>query len=416
MAKRTINSKIFTEARKYLVGGVNSPVRAFNYVGGDPLIIKKGRGSRVYDHDGNEYIDYVLSWGSLILGHAFPDLVRAVRSAAGDGLSFGATNIKEVELAKLIHGAIPFVEKIRFVNSGTEAVMGAVRLARGHTGREKIVKFENSYHGHADYLLVSGGSGLATLKIPQSLGVPRSFIKDTIVLPYCDLQKLEETFKRYGNEIAAVLVEPVGGNYGVLPPDIDFLKHLRKITYQYSTLLIADEVITGFRFSFGSFMRKVGILPDLVCLGKIIGGGLPIGAYGGGVKIMNKLAPLGKVYQASTFSGNPVVMQAGISTLKVLASSGARYGQIEKFTEHLSIAIETAARARNIDLKVSRFGSIFSLKFKERGDFKKFYKGMLSGGAYFAPSEFESNFLSFAHTKKDIDDTIYLAKSILSEI
>lgn len=416
MAKRTINSKLFSEAQKYLVGGVNSPVRAFNYVGGDPLIIKKGHGSKVYDHDGNEYIDYVLSWGSLILGHAFPDVVNAIKAAACDGLSFGTTNIKEVELAKFIHKAIPFVEKIRFVNSGTEAVMSAVRLARGHTGRDKIVKFENSYHGHADYLLVSGGSGLATLNIPQSPGVPRSFIKDTMVLPYGDFRKLEEAFELHGREIAAVLVEPVGGNYGVMPPNTGFLRHLRKITDRYSALLIADEVITGFRFSFGSFMHRSGVLPDLICLGKIIGGGLPIGAYGGGGKIMNKLAPLGKVYQASTFSGNPVVMQAGISTLKVLALSGGRYRQIERFAELLSSAIERAARSCNIDLKVSRFGSMFSLKFERKDDFKKVYRGLLRSGVYFAPSEFESNFVSFAHTKKDIDDTINLIRVILAKI
>ncbi len=416
MAKRTINSKLFTEAKKYLVGGVNSPVRAFNYVGGNPLMIKKGRGSKVYDYDGNGYIDYVLSWGSLILGHAFPEIVEAVKAAACEGLSFGTTSIKEVELAKLIRRAIPFAEKIRFVNSGTEAVMGAVRLARGYTGRDRIVKFENAYHGHADYLLAKSGSGLATLGIPSSLGVPKDFAKSTIVAPHNDIKAVEDIFKRYGRKIAAVLVEPVGGNYGVLPPKIDFLKRLRALTSEYRALLIFDEVITGFRFSFGSVARNFGVIPDIVVLGKIIGGGFPIGAYGGRGKIMDKLAPLGKVYQASTFSGNPVVMQAGIYTLKTLALSGAKYRQIERFADFLSSAIEGAAKSRNIGLKVSRFGSMFSIKFENKYDFKTFYKGMLGGGVYFAPSEFEANFLSFAHTMEDVEITVNAAAKALERI
>jgi len=416
MAKRTINSKLFGEAQKYFVGGVNSPVRAFSYVGGDPLIIKKGYGSKVYDHDGNKYIDYVLSWGSLILGHAFPEVVDAVKAAACDGLSFGTTNIKEVELAKLIRKAIPFVEKIRFVNSGTEAVMGAVRLARGYTGRDKIVKFENAYHGHADYLLTKSGSGLATLGIPSSAGVPKDFAKHTIITPANNTNAIEAVFKRYGRKIAAVLVEPVGGNYGVLPPDIEFLKRLRILTAEYGALLIFDEVITGFRFSFGSFARNIGVTPDLIILGKIIGGGLPIGAYGGGRRVMDKLAPLGKVYQASTFSGNPVVMQAGITTLKVLASSRVKYKQLERFTEFLSSAIEKAARSRNIDLKVCRFGPMFSMKFEKKDNFRKFYKDILHAGVYFAPSEYEANFLSFAHSKKDIENTVQAIKLALHKI
>lgn len=415
MAQRTVNSKIFGEAQKYLVGGVSSPVRAFTYVGGTPLVIKSGRGSKVYDHDGKEYIDYVLSWGSLILGHAFPGVVNAIKDIVNGGLSFGTTNIKEVELAKLIQRAIPFAEKIRFVNSGTETVMGAVRLARGFTARNKIIKFENSYHGHADYLLVSGGSGLATLRIPQSLGVPQDFIKHTIVLPYGDSQRLHEAFKRYGKEIAAVLVEPIGGNHGVIPPDIDFLRYLRSITKTYGALLISDEVITGFRLVFGSFMCRLGIVPDLICLGKIIGGGLPVGAYGGSKKIMNKLAPVGRVYQASTFSGNPVVMQAGVATLRALAQL-RKYRQTEELTEFLSNALEEGSRLRNIGLRVNRCGSMFSLKFGREEDFRTFYKGMLQGGVYFAPSEFEANFLSFAHTRKDIDTTAALAKSILASL
>ncbi|MDP2928436.1 MAG: glutamate-1-semialdehyde 2,1-aminomutase [Candidatus Omnitrophota bacterium] len=413
MAKRAINSKLFYKAKKYLVGGVNSPVRAFNYVGGEPLIIKKGRGSKVYDHDGNEYIDYVLSWGSLILGHAFPEVVNAVKAALGAGLSFGTTNMKEVELAKLIQKAIPLAEKIRFVNSGTEAVMGAVRLARGYTGRDEIVKFENAYHGHADYLLTKSGSGLATLGMPSSAGVPEDFIKHTIITPFNDIGAIENAFKKYGRKIAAVLVEPVGCNYGVVLPDVKFLKRLRELTAQYGSLLIFDEVITGFRFNFGSAAQKFGIIPDLIVLGKIIGGGLPIGAYCGRKEIMDKLAPLGGVYQASTFSGNPVVMQAGISTLPALAKSKAKYRQMEEFTEFLTSAIDQAARSRNIGLKISRFGSMFSMKFDRKDDFEKFYKNMLRRGIYFAPSEFEANFLSFAHTKKDVEKTADVVSAAL---
>lgn len=416
MAKTSLNSKLFIEAQKYLVGGVNSPVRAFNYVGGEPLLIKNGRGSKVYDYDGKEYIDYVLSWGSLILGHAFPEVVNKVKTAVDSGLSFGTTNTGEIELAKLMRRAIPFIERIRFVNSGTEAVMGAVRLARGYTGRNKIIKFEHSYHGHADYLLASAGSGLASLNIPQSLGVPSDFIKHTLVLPYGDTAQLDKIFKKYGKEIAAVLVEPVGGNYGVVPADFDFLRYLRGITKKYGSLLISDEIITGLRFNFGSFIHSLGITPDLICLGKIIGGGLPIGAYAGKKKIMDKLAPLGKVYQASTFSGNPIVMQAGIATLKVLVRLKDKYKQLESLTGFLSEALSKKARQLDIDLKVSSFGSMFSLKFAKLKDFRKFYKGMLNGGVYFAPSEFEANFLSFAHTKNDIDKTLLTAKWVFERM
>ncbi|MDP2922499.1 MAG: glutamate-1-semialdehyde 2,1-aminomutase [Candidatus Omnitrophota bacterium] len=413
---RTVSQKIFREAKNYLVGGVNSPVRSFGYAGVEPLLIKKGKGAKVYDYDGNSYIDYVLSWGVLILGHAYPAVIKDLKKTIEYGLSFGTTNAHEVELAKILKDVIPFAEKIRFVNSGTEAVMGAVRLARGYTGRDKIIKFEHSYHGHADYLLARAGSGLATLKIPLSLGVPKDFIKDTLVIPYRDKILLDKVFKRYGKEIAAVLVEPVGGNYGVIPPDVEFLKYLRVVTKQHGSLLIADEIITGFRFNFGSFIFKSGITPDLICLGKIIGGGLPIGAYGGSKKIMDYLAPLGEVYQASTFSGNPIVMQAGIVTLRALANLRKDYGQLRDLTAFLSNTLKEIARAYRVNLEVNRFGSMFSLKFSKKEDFKKFYRGMLKAGVYFAPSEFEANFLSFAHTKKDIDNTISLARRQLWKI
>lgn len=294
--------------------------------------------------------------------------------------------------------------------------MGAVRLARGYTGRDKIIKFAHSYHGHADYLLASSGSGLATLNIPQSAGVPLDFIKHTIIIPYGDKKYLNKIFKKHGRRIAAVLFEPVGGNYGVVPPNISFLKYLRAITRKYGSLLIADEVITGFRFYFGSLSKKIGITPDLICLGKIIGGGLPIGAYAGRKEIMDQLAPLGKVYQASTFSGNPVVMQAGLATLKALVKLKKHYKRIEQLTEYLALGIAREAAALDIDLKVSRFGSMFSLRFKDQEGFADFYRGLLALGTYFAPSEFEVNFLSFAQTKKDIDKTIARAKSALRRL
>ena len=416
MAKKTVNSKLFSEAQKYLVGGVDSPVRAFNYVGRDPIIIKKGRGSKVYDHDGNEYIDYVLSWGSLILGHARREVVNAIKTTARDGLSFGATNIKEIELAKLIHKAIPFAEKIRFVNSGTEAVMGAVRLARGYTGRDKIIKFANAYHGHADYLLTKSGSGLATLGIPSSAGVPKDFTKHTIIIPLNDTEAVERVFKNYGRKIAAVLVEPVGGNYGVLPPDIDFLKRLRRLTAKHGTLLIFDEVITGFRFSFGTFAQNIGVTPDLIVLGKIIGGGLPIGAYGGSAKIMKHLAPSGNVYQASTFAGNPVVAASGLATLTALKRQKDGYKTLENITKQLVYDIWRMAGKYKVALTVDSYGSMFSLKFAKKNEFKLFYKAILEKGIYLAPSEFEVNFLSFAHTKKDIEETIKAVDAALRRI
>jgi len=409
------NHRLFKEAQRYLVGGVNSPVRAFGYVGGNPILVKRGQGSKIYDYDGNKYIDYVLSWGSLILGHAHQSVIKEIKQVLNYGLGFGTTHKSEIELARIIQKAIPGLEKIRFVNSGTEAVMGAIRLARGYTGRVKIIKFSHAYHGHADYLLAKSGSGLATLQIPLSKGVPRDFIKHTLVAPYGDVIFLDRLFKKYGSDIAAVIVEPVGGNYGVIPPDLDFLKVLRKITTKYKALLIFDEVITGFRFRFGAAADQFGIKPDLICLGKIIGGGLPIGAYGGGEKIMRYLAPLGEVYQSSTFAGNPVVMQAGIATLCTLEKRKDVYSRLEELTKYLSLNLEEEAEKRNIGLRINHFGSMFSLQFKEKKQFQQFYRYMLEGGIYFAPSEFEANFLSFAHTRKDIDETIEKAGSVFSK-
>lgn len=418
MAERIIkkNQALFKRAEQVLVGGVDSPVRSFSYAGSDPLVIRRGRGSKVYDYDGNPYIDYVLSWGSAILGHANPAVIQDLKKAATLGLSFGTTNDKEIKLAETISSANPFIEKIRFVNSGTEAVMGAVRLARGYTRRDKILKFENFYHGHADYLLAKGGSGLATLGIPASKGVPEDFTKHTLIASYGDKNALAEIFKREGKNIAAVIVEPVGANYGVIEPDPAFLKELRSITKKYGSLLIFDEVITGFRFRYGLAAQALGITPDLVTLGKIIGGGLPIGAYGGSGRIMEELAPLGKVYQASTFAGNPIVMQAGLTTLKVLKGLKKDYRRLSDLTRSLSRGLEVEARSRSIGLKVSSYENIFSLKFEKKEEFKRFYALMLEKGIYFAQSEFEANFLSFAHTKKDIDKTIRCAKEAFDEL
>jgi len=402
----TAGKQLFKKAGKYLVSGVNSPVRAFRHVNADPLLIKHGWGSTVYDYDGREFIDYVLSWGACILGHAQSEVVRDLEDAIQSGLGFGTTHINEITLAEIITGAAPFIRKIRFVNSGTEAVMGAIRLSRGYTGRDKIIKFEHSYHGHADYLLSKSGSGLATLNIASSKGVPQDFIKHTLVLPYGDIERIEQAFKKHGKEIAGIIVEPVAANYGVVPADEAFLKNLRRITERYGALLIFDEVVTGFRFGFGTVAGQLGIIPDLMVLGKIIGGGLPIGAYGGKKEIMNNLAPMGGVYQASTFAGNPVVMQAGIATLRVLKSADNEYARTEGLARRLVSGISEKAQENGIEMKINYYRNIFSFSFKRKKEFSRFYLSMLKQGIYFAPSEFEADFLSFAHTKDDIDKTI----------
>jgi len=410
----TTNSQLFKEASQYLVGGVNSPVRSFASVGIEPLLIKKGKGSRLYDYQGEEFIDYVSCFGAMILGQAHPKVVEAVQAQVTEGFSFGTTHESEVELAQVITKAISSAQKVRFVNSGTESLMSAIRLARGYTKREKIIKFKNSYHGHADYLLSKAGSGLSTLDIPLSKGVPRDFIKHTIVIDYADQYALENILKQYPNEIAAVLVEPVGGNHGVVPPDIEFLKYLRAITKEQGTLLIADEVITGFRFCFGSFLESIGIEADLICLGKIIGGGLPIGAFAGSNEVMSHLAPSGDVYQASTFGGSPVVMQAGIVSLEVLSQETKSYQRINQLTEYLCQTIKDYAVGIGLDLEIEYFGSMFSFKFSDKALFRLFYKAMLGEGIYFAPSEYEANFLSLAHNRTDIEKTIESVKRALS--
>ncbi len=410
------NSRLIRDASRYLAGGVDSPVRSFRYVGRDPIVIRKGKGAHIYDYDGNKYIDYVISWGAAILGHAHPAVVKSIRAAIRQGAHFGATTVPEIELGRRIHKAIPLIEKIRFVNSGTEAVMGAVRLARGFTGRDLIVKFNNSYHGHADYLLAKAGSGLVTLGIPASLGVPRDYAKTVLIAPWGNENALERIFRKYGRQIAAVLVEPVGGNYGVTPPDYAFLSRARAVTKKYGSQLIFDEVITGFRFHYGAIAQTAGIVPDLICLGKIIGGGLPIGAYGGNNEIMGYLAPLGKVYQASTFAGNPIVMRAGLSTLEILESSAKEYSRIKDLTEYLMLNLDTQGRKNNVDVRTSFWGSMFSMKFGSKTLFRKFYNILIDNGVYFAPSEFEADFISFAHTRQDVDKTLRTAYKALKKL
>lgn len=410
------NKTVIRAAKRVLVGGVDSPVRAFNYVGGDPIPIKRGRGASVYDYDGKRYIDYALSYGASILGHAHPEITAAIKKTSASGVGFGATHGVEVELAEKIRKAIPSLEKIRFVSSGTEAVMGAVRLARGVTGREKIVKFSHSYHGHADYLLAKAGSGLATLGLPASKGVPRDFTRHTLIADYGDENLIGSIFKKYGPCIAAVLVEPVGGNDGVVLPDTSFLRKIRSLTKKSGALLIFDEVITGFRFRFGSAADYFGIRPDIICLGKIIGGGLPVGAYGGSEKVMKYLAPAGPVYQASTFSGNPVVMSAGLATLRVLGSSRKGYKRISRLASYLGKTLEREARFCGIDVTTRHFGGMFSVRFKKKKHFQVFYRLLLEKGVYFAPSEYEANFISFAHADKDIRNTITAIKETFNFI
>jgi len=399
------NRDLIREAEKVLVGGVDSPVRAFRSVGDDPIPIKRGLGSQIYDYDGKSYVDYVLSYGAAVLGHAHPYVVNRLNRASLEGFSFGATCAEEVELADLIKKSIPLIEKIRFVNSGTEAVMGAVRLARGHTGRDKILKFTNAYHGHADYFLARGGSGLATLNIPTSRGVPKDFFTHTIITDYGDPKAIGSIFKRYRSKIAAVIVEPVGGNYGVIPPDINFLKKLRQITRQHGSLLIFDEVITGFRLHYGSAAAIFGVRPDIICLGKIIGGGLPIGAFAGSGEIMNQLAPEGSVYQASTFGGNPLVMTAGTATLTKLHSLKKDYNLLTDRVSDICETMEYEAGRKGVALKVNRFKTMFSIRFAKRRQFGSFYRRLLSLGVYLAPSEYESNFISFVHTRDDVEKT-----------
>ncbi len=419
--KHSRSEKLFEQALRLIPGGVNSPVRAFKAVGGRPIFVAKARGAKIWDADGNTYLDYVLSWGPMILGHAHPQVGRAIRAAVSNGTSYGAPTELEIRLAGLIQKAFPSMELIRMVSSGTEATMSAIRLARGFTGRDKILKFDGCYHGHADSLLVKAGSGLATLGVPDSPGVPADLAKHTLTAPYNDLEAVRKIFEQHGREIACLIVEPVAANMGVILPKEGFLQGLRDITRQYDSLLIFDEVITGFRLAFGGAQERFGILPDLTCLGKIIGGGLPVGAYGGRREIMERIAPLGPVYQAGTLSGNPLAMTAGIETLKLLSKPGV-YRRLEERSNALASGWADAANRAGVSIFGTRIASLMTLFFTNRAvtdyasaktsdtkAYAKFFTAMLEEGIYLAPSQFEAAFLSTAHTASDIDKTIRAA-------
>ncbi|MDQ0287671.1 glutamate-1-semialdehyde 2,1-aminomutase [Desulfofundulus luciae] len=416
------SKELFAQARRYMPGGVNSPVRAFKAVGGQPLFIARGKGALIYDVDGNEYIDYVGSWGPLILGHRHPEVTAALQECLAIGTSFGAPTELEIELARAIVEALPAVEMVRLVNSGTEATMSALRLARAYTKRNKIVKFEGCYHGHADFLLIKAGSGALTLGVPSSPGVPASTAADTIAAPYNDLDTLEAIFAREGEDIAAVIVEPVAGNMGVVPPREGFLEGLREITRRYGALLIFDEVITGFRLSYGGAQELYNIDPDLTCLGKIIGGGLPVGAYGGKRHIMEQVSPEGPVYQAGTLSGNPLAVTAGLATLRVLKRPGT-YEELERKSALLARGLAEAAQEAGLVLSFNRVGSMLCTFFTETPvvdyatactadirRFAAFFQSMLEQGIYLAPSQFEATFVSLAHTDEQIQRTVEAAR------
>lgn len=422
---RDTSAKLFEEAQKYIPGGVNSPVRAFKAVGGGPIFIHRGKGAHIWDVDENRYIDYVCSWGPLILGHAHPQVVFAITKAAEHGSTFGASTEGEVVLAKMIVEAVPSVEMVRLVSSGTEAVMSAVRLARGFTGRDKIAKCEGGYHGHGDSLLAKAGSGVATLGIPDSAGVPAAATSDTIVLPYNDIDVVRTLFDAIGGEIACLVVEPVAGNMGVVPPKPGYLEGLRELTLDHGVVLIFDEVISGFRLAYGGAQELFGVTPDVTTLGKIIGGGMPMGAYGGRREIMERVAPLGPVYQAGTLSGNPVAVAAGIETLRILQDRKP-YDDLDRRTYRLADALLEAAVSRDVPMRINRVGSMMtafftnhavtdyaSAKTSDTQRYAAFFRAMLDQGIYLAPSQFEAAFVSTAHTDEDIARTIEAAEKAL---
>jgi len=419
---RTKSAELFAKALRLMPGGVNSPVRAFRAVGGDPVFIASGKGSRITDVDGASYIDYVGSWGPLIVGHCHPEVMDALEKTLSTGTSFGASTAGEVELADAVHQAFPSVERVRLVNSGTEATLSALRVARAATGREKILKFEGCYHGHADSLLVKAGSGVATLGLPDSPGVPRALAELTLTAPYNDLGALEEMFRVHRNELAAAIAEPVAGNMGCVPPLPGFLERLRDLTAEQGAVLIFDEVMTGFRVGYGGAQQRYGIRPDLTTLGKIIGGGLPVGAYGGKAALMDLVAPAGPVYQAGTLSGNPLAVAAGIKTLELLRRPGF-YERLSAVSEELTAGLASEAARAGVVLTLNRVGSMFTAFFSpgpvtdyasarksDTAAFGRFFRTLLDRGVYFPPSQFEAAFVSAAHTAEDLALTLEAAR------
>lgn len=426
-----INKKsadLFNEAQKYLVGGVNSPVRSYSAVGSSPVFIKSGKGQFLYDVDGNRYTDFMGSWGPLILGHADPDVIAAIKRAADEGVTFGAPCEAEVELAKLIVDSVPSAEKVRMTNSGTEATMSALRVARGFTNRDFVVKFEGCYHGHADSLLVKAGSGATTFGNPSSPGVPESFVEKTLLAGYNDIESVKELFDSYSEKIAAVIIEPVPGNMGVVLPDKGFLEELRELTSKHGSLLIFDEVITGFRLARGGAQEYFDVIPDMTCLGKIIGGGLPVGAYTGRADIMEMVAPEGPVYQAGTLSGNPLAMNAGLATLKKLFQNDI-YSKLETKTGEFVEGIRDIISKTGVNATVNTIGSMFTLFFTEKivrdynsalgcdtEKFSGFFAGLLNNGIVFPPSQFESVLLSTVHTAEVLEDSLETIYSVMKEL
>ena len=424
----TRSQKLFQQAQLFIPGGVNSPVRAFRSVGGTPLFFQRGRGALVWDADGNSYIDYVGSWGPLILGHAHPEVVKAVERAASRGLSFGAPTEAEVEMAELLCRSMPSLEQVRLVSSGTEATMSAIRLARGFTGRSKIVKFEGCYHGHGDSLLVKAGSGALTFGQPSSAGVPPETAAQTIVLDYNDAIALEKTFEHKGGEIAAVIVEPVAGNMNLVTPAPEFLRVLRELCTEHGAVLIFDEVMTGFRVALGGAQQLYGIKPDLTTLGKVIGGGMPVGAFGGRRDIMQEIAPLGPVYQAGTLSGNPVAVAAGLATLRLIQAPGF-YDKLAAIARQLCDGLTVAAREHGVGFSAQNVGGMFGIYFRvtpptryaevmqcDKAAFNRFFHAMLAEGVYFAPSAYEAGFVSAAHGAAEIDKTVKAAGKIFASL
>lgn len=426
--QRTNSQAQIEKARQFIPGGVNSPARAFGGVGGDPVVIDRGEGARLYDIDGNEYIDYIGSWGPHILGHRHPAVIEAIEQALKKGTSFGAPTEMETEMAELLCDAVASLEKVRMVNSGTEATMSAIRVARGFTGRDVIIKFAGCYHGHVDSLLVQAGSGALTLGVPSSPGIPQGCTKDTIVLEYNDVEQLQKTFEERGSEIACIILEPVVGNMGTVIPDDAFLQATRKLCSKHEAVLIFDEVMTGFRVAYGGAQQRLNVTPDMTTLGKIIGGGMPVGAYGGRADIMNVVSPVGPVYQAGTLSGNPVAMASGLATLKVLRDENP-YPMLEQLSSKLANGLSEAATKAGLPHQMAQIGSMMTLFFNEHqvtnfsvssknntDRFAKYFHGMLDRGIYLPCSQYEAMFVSAAHTEDDIDHTIQTAEEVLANL